>query len=285
MVINSRINNSYFARDGLILPLPGAIDYIKELEGFDAFIGYESIGFTLASTIALIAEKPMGLLRKTRKTYGMERILEASVDLRGKRVALLHAEPISDEARAEISSYQITNLELFPAHELGDWPAALALNSLPPSQYEPLPVFRQEREAGFTLSSGVSSPIYYDVFMGLLNPEISKSFLDATGVDLDQFDSIIGIAKGAIPFALTLALLGGKRPIVVDHGKVEKKPINLSIQLGRVLLVDETVGSGESFRFASAKLQGISQSINFMVAAKFQYGPDYEFPVACGVTL
>jgi orotate phosphoribosyltransferase len=276
-----------FVRDhGLILPDPSVIGAAAKFDAFDVLLGYEATGFLLAAIISVLNGRHSGLLRKERKAYGLERTAEAAIELKGCRVAVLHAEPLSETALQVLNEMDYVPVPIESAERLGEWPSRPrppAGEAIPGSL--DLGVEKFESERGFRLSSGETTSFYFDVFRTLLKPANSLEFARLSGAALGSYDSMIGMAKGGIFYSTVLALAAGRRPMVMDHGKVDFSPISEEHRLGATLLVDETVGSGDYFRIATRKLEGRATKIDYLVAARFKHRGALDFPVMSGVLL
>lgn len=274
-----------FARiSGLILFDASLCAWAPKLQDYELFLGYDAVGFGAASILAILTNRRAGLLRAEAKPYGLQRLIETSGELSNVSVCLVYASDVSAVARQAIVGLDVHELHLGEARERPQW----TCKPLNLSQAEtkcsstPLPP-TYERENGYVLSSGITRRTYMDVFSTLLDPQVSLAY--AASAKLESYDSIIGMANGGIFFATTLSLATGKQPIVMDHGKVDRSLIPASLNLGRALLADETVGSGDYFRIATAKLAEATSSIDYLAAVRFRHRGEYEFPIMFGAAL
>jgi orotate phosphoribosyltransferase len=286
MIKTPEFRGAFVQDHGLILPDASVIGAGAKFDAFDVLLGYEATGFLIAAIVSVLEGRHSGLLRKERKPYGLERIAEAAIELKGCRVAVLHAEPLSESASQAIDEVGFVSVPISPADRLGEWPSRPRPPAGPSiSSSSQLGVDKYESERGFRLSSGETTSFYHDVFRTLLEPASSLEFARLSGVELESYDSMIGMAKGGIFFSTVLALTAGRRPMVMDHGKADFSPISKEHRLGATLLVDETVGSGDYFRIATRKLEGRATKIDYLVAARFKHRGALDFPVMNGVLL
>lgn len=280
------IEDAFVNQNGLILFNPDLCTAAEYGRDVDVFLGYEAAGFAAASTLALLSGREAGLLRAERKKYGLERILETRRELRGTKVCIVHAGIISEAAQEAVRNLDCSVLAITPSDSLADWPADLALGVLPePSRCAPQMLRTYSSEEGFILSSGVRKQDYVDVLSALLDPATALSYAAASGADIALYDSVVGMAKGGIFLAVLLALANAKRPTIMDHAKQDYSLVSGIPPLGRTLLVDETIGSGDYFRIATSKLASLTTSIDYFVAVRFSHRGSYEFPVMAGATV
>ncbi len=113
------------------------------------------------------------------------------------------------------------------------------------------------REGNFTLSSGATSTWYLDgrsvTFRGDCFELVGEAVLEAVG-DL-EFDAVGGMAMGAVPVALAVAFVSGRRAFAVrpeakGHGIAGRiaGPLQRS---DRVLVVEDTATTGAALAAAA----------------------------------
>lgn len=134
-----------------------------------------------------------------------------------------------------------------------------------PRQAELARVLREHaiREGEFRLSSGRSSSWYLDgrqvTFRGDCVEIVGAAVVEAVG-DL-EFDAVGGMALGAVPVALAVALVSGRRAFAVrkepkEHG-VSGRIAGPLARSDRVLVVEDTATTGASLLAACDSIEAV----------------------------
>lgn len=104
----------------------------------------------------------------------------------------------------------------------------------------------------FTLSSGIESPFYVDLRAALGAPELMRWVVERYREALSclQFDVLLGVATGGIPYASVLGYLMGKpvgyvRPEAKGHG-AGRQIEGAGVAGARVVVLDDVITTGGS---------------------------------------
>lgn len=102
----------------------------------------------------------------------------------------------------------------------------------------------------FTLTSGAKSPYYVDIKKATTDPETLRLVADAIAKEAGRFDLVGGMALGAVPLAVAVALASGKPFVMVrketrSHG-TGKRIEGPDVAGQKVLVVEDVATSGGS---------------------------------------
>ena len=222
--------------------------------GNDSIVGIGPVGYLAASLFACDAQKDCTFVRLNQKLHGTRNIIDGvAIDSHRLEIFTLEADvTYARQILEQDHEYPIARINIVTLRECQGnfstydppktrWPSI----SLPKPAADYVRILSDDSK-GFVLSSGRVSCSYYDTLPAANSFELVANLSQQILEELRQYDSIIGMAFGGIFFGVSAALLAKTRPCMMLHSAGSKASIVQSS--GKVMLVDDFVGTGAYFR-------------------------------------
>jgi orotate phosphoribosyltransferase len=139
----------------------------------------------------------------------------------------------------------------------------------------------------FLLASGARSSYYIDIKAATTNPTILAA-IGKTIAEGQEFDTVAGVAVGAVPIAVAVSLASGRPYAIIrkeekDHGKAGT--IIGDVSGRKVLLVEDVTTSGGSALYGLEALRAAGADVDRVVTVVDREGGAQEALAEKGASL